>query len=80
MTPASPATAQPSLPARSTSTSSGPSSWPAARKRPLSELLELARLQRGADGAELLAELRPEHGQVRLHAQLRIDVAELDRP
>ena len=42
-------------------------------------LLELARLERRAHRAELLAELRPEHGQVRLHAELgRLDVAELD--
>ena len=42
------------------------------------ELLERARLQRGAHRAELLAELRPEHRQVRLDAQLGIDRAELD--
>ena len=42
------------------------------------ELLELARLQRGPHRAELLAELRAEHGQVRLDAQLGVDVAELD--
>src|SRR6185437_16247585 len=36
-------------------------------------------LERGAYGAELLAELGPEHGQVRLDAQLaRVDLAELD--
>ena len=43
------------------------------------ELLEVAGGERGADGAELLAELRPEHRQVRLHVQLRrVDLAELD--
>ena len=43
------------------------------------ELLELPALQRLAHLAQLRAELRPEHGQVRLHAQLRrLDVAELD--
>src|SRR5205823_11719207 len=43
------------------------------------ELFELTGLERGADGPELLAELRAEHGQVRLHAQLaRVDDAELD--
>src|SRR5204862_614078 len=43
------------------------------------ELFDLAGLERPADGAELLAELRPEHRQVRLHAQLaRVDLPELD--
>src|SRR5690349_2147514 len=43
------------------------------------ELLELARRERLPHGAELLAELRAEHRQVRLHAQLdRLDGAELD--
>ena len=43
------------------------------------QLLELTRLQRCAYGAELLAELRSEHGQVRLDAQLgRFDGSELD--
>ena len=43
------------------------------------ELLELARRESGADGAELLAELGAEHGKMRLHVQLgRLDVAELD--
>src|SRR5204863_3614343 len=42
------------------------------------ELLELAGLERRAHGAELLAELGAEHGQVRLHAQLAcVDDAEL---
>ena len=42
-------------------------------------LLELARGERGADCAELLAELRAEHRQVRLHVELRrLDIAELD--
>src|SRR5579884_588066 len=45
----------------------------------LRQLLELARRERLADGSELLAELRAELGQVRLHAQLdRLDGAELD--
>ena len=79
MTPSSDATAQPSLPERSTRTSSRPSSWPSTRKPPSVELLELARGERGPDRAELLAELRAEHRQVRLHVQLgRLDVAELD--
>ena len=43
------------------------------------ELLEIARLELCAHGAELLAELGPEDGQVRLHPQLsRLDLAELD--
>ena len=43
------------------------------------ELLELARGERGPHRAELLAELRAEHRQMRLHVQLRrLDVAELD--
>ena len=43
------------------------------------ELLELAALQPLADVAQRRAELRAEHRQVRLHAQLRrLDVAELD--
>ena len=42
------------------------------------ELLELARLQRLLHRAQLLAEPRPEHRQVRLHAQLRIDAVEHD--
>ena len=42
------------------------------------ELLEVARLKRSAHGTELLPELRPEGGQVRLHPQLRVDVTELD--
>ena len=43
------------------------------------ELLELARRESGAHGAELLAELRAERRQVRLHVQLgRLDRAELD--
>ena len=79
MTPSSDATAQPSRPPRSTSTSSGPSSWPATRKPPSRELLELAGRERRPHGAELLAEPRPEHRQVRLHVQLRrLDRAELD--
>ncbi len=41
---------------------------------PAVELLELARRERGAHGAELLAELRPERRQVRLHVELdRLD-------
>ena len=44
-----------------------------------SELLELPRLERSSHRAELLAELRAEHGQVRLHASsVDVDVAELD--
>ena len=78
MTPASPATAQPSLP--------GPLDEHLLRAELVAgdaeaaavELLELAGLQSGAHGAELLAEPRPEHGQVRLHPQLGVDVAELD--
>ena len=43
------------------------------------ELLELARGERQPHGAELLAELRAEQRQIRLHAQLdRLDGAELD--
>ena len=43
------------------------------------ELLEVARLERGAHRAQLLPELRPEQRQVRLHAQLaRLDVPEGD--
>src|SRR5207249_12084743 len=43
------------------------------------ELLEAPGLERGANGGELLAELRAEDRQVRLHAQLaRVDGAELD--
>ena len=43
------------------------------------ELLELARGERRPDRAELLAEPRAEHRQVRLHAQLGgLDVAEHD--
>ena len=42
------------------------------------ELLELARLQRLLHGAQLLAEPRPEHRQVRLHAQLGVDAVERD--
>ncbi len=57
----------------------GASSCPAARKPPSVELLELSRCERRAHGAELLAELRAEHRQVRLHAELRrLDRAELD--
>ena len=48
---------------------------------PAVELLELAGRERGTNGAELLAELRPERGQVRLHVELDgFDVAELDAP
>ncbi len=42
------------------------------------EILEVSRLERGPHRAELLAELRPEHGKVRLDAQLGVDVPELD--
>ena len=43
------------------------------------ELLELPGFERGPHRPELFAELRAEHGQVRLHAQLRrLDRAELD--
>ena len=46
---------------------------------PAVELLELARARALAHVAQRRAELRAEHGQVRLHAQLgRLDVAELD--
>ena len=46
---------------------------------PTLELLELAGRERGANGAELLAELRPERRQVRLDVELdRLDLAELD--
>ena len=45
---------------------------------PTFELLEVARLKRCPNDTELLAELRPERRQVRLHAQLRVDVPELD--
>ena len=51
---------------------------PGGAEAAAAELLELARLERGPHRAELLAELRPEHGQVRLDAQLRVDVPELD--
>src|SRR5207245_2072470 len=48
-------------------------------KAPVAELLELARLQRGAHSAERLAELRPENRQVRLDDQLGcLDLTELD--
>ena len=69
VSPSSAATAQPSLPTRSTSTSSGSSSCPATRKRP-PRAPRNRPPQRRAHVAQLLAELRPEHGQVRLHAQL----------
>ncbi len=78
VTPASPATAQPSLPARSTSTSSGAELVAGDPESAAVELLEVARLKRSAHGTELLPELRPEHGQVRLHPQLGVDVPELD--
>src|SRR6266516_3037916 len=43
------------------------------------ELFEASGLERGTNGGELLAELRAEDRQVRLHAQLaRVDLAELD--
>src|SRR5690348_6931958 len=43
------------------------------------ELLELAGFERGTDGAELLAELRPEQREVRLDADVhRLDRRELD--
>src|SRR5712691_5621528 len=43
------------------------------------ELLELAGLQRCADRAQLLTELRPEHREIRFHAELdRLDRTELD--
>ncbi len=43
------------------------------------ELLEVAGLERRAHGTELLAELRPEQREVRLHAELaRLDVPERD--
>src|SRR4051812_1315510 len=46
---------------------------------PFAELLELPRLERGPDRAELLSELRAQHREVRLHSQLaRVDLAELD--
>src|SRR5439155_12509300 len=49
-------------------------SEPAAGK-----LFELVRLESRPNSAELLPELGAEHGQVRLHAQLRgLDVPELD--
>ena len=79
VTPSAPATAQPSLPVRSTSTSSAERSWPADAEAAVGQLLELARFERGPHRAELLAELRPEHRQVRLHPQLgRLHLAELD--
>ncbi len=40
---------------------------PRGPKAPATELLELARRKRRADGGELLAEPRAERGQVRLH-------------
>ena len=43
------------------------------------ELLEVAGLEGRADRPQLLAELRPQHRQIRLHPQLaRVDRAELD--
>src|SRR5438093_6694042 len=43
------------------------------------ELFEPPGLERRADRAELLPELRPQHRQVRLHSQLaRVDLSELD--
>ena len=43
------------------------------------QLLEVTGRERRAHGAQLLAELRAEHRQVRLHVQLRrLDAAELD--
>ena len=46
---------------------------------PVGQLLELTRLERCADGAELLPELRPQDGKIRLDAQLGcLHLAELD--
>src|SRR5581483_7841626 len=45
---------------------------------PARKLLEVARLQRLLNGRQLLAEPRPEHGEIRLHAQLGFDGAQLD--
>ena len=65
-------------PTCSTSTSSAERSWPTARKPPF-DSHEVARVERRAHRAELLAELRPEHREVRLDAELcRLDLAELD--
>ena len=78
VTPSAPATAQPSRPPRSTITSSGSSSWPAARNRPPPSSSNSPACERLLHRAEILAELRPEHRQVRLHAQLRVDRVEHD--
>ena len=78
MTPSAAATAQPSRPPRSTITSSGSSSWPGGAEPAAAELLELAGLERLLHRAEILPELRAEHRQVRLDAQLRVDRVEHD--
>ncbi len=64
---------------RSTSTSSAAELVPADPEPPAVELLELAGGERGAYGAELLAQLRAEHGEVRPDDELlRLDFALLD--
>ena len=79
MTPSSDATAQPSLPERSTSTSSGPRSWPRTRKPPPSSCSNSPAASAARTAPSSLPSLRAEHGKVRLHVQLgRLDVAELD--
>ena len=70
VTPSSEATAQPSRPTRSTSTSSGSSSWPSTRKRPPSSSSNSPAASAARTSPSSVAELRPEHRQVRLHAQL----------
>ena len=73
------ASAQPSRALRSTSTSSAPSSWPFTRTPPPSSCSKSPACKRGANRAELLAELRPEHREIRLHAKLgRVHRSELD--
>ena len=79
MSPSAAATAQPSFPSRSIEDLVAREVVAGDADAAVGELLEVAGLQRGAHGAELLAELRPEHGQVRLHAKLaRLDVSERD--
>ena len=57
----------------------GPEHVAVDAERPVFERVEAAFLQRGANLGQRRAELRPEHAQVRLHAQLaRVDLAPLD--
>ena len=76
MTPSEAATAQPSRPRRSTRTSSAVEVVAGGPETAARKLLVLARLERRPHGAELLAELRAEHREVRSHVEL----ARLDRP